>query len=45
MCPSAGETAAEILSSKYEIEIGGHRVLAEASMKPMYDPGHARMKA
>jgi glycine cleavage system T protein len=43
--PSAGETAAEILSSKYEIEIGGHRVLAEASMKPMYDPGHARMKA
>ena len=43
--PSKGEKAAEMLESRFEIDIGGRRVLAEASMKPLYDPGHARMRA
>ena len=43
--PSKGEKAAEMLDSRFEIDIGGRRVPAEASMKPLYDPGHARMRA
>ncbi|WP_119168653.1 GcvT family protein [Algihabitans albus] len=43
--PSKGEKAAEMLESRYEIDIGGRRVTAEASMKPLYDPSHARMRA
>ena len=43
--PSKGEKAAEMLESHFEIDIGGRRVAAEASMKPLYDPGHARMRA
>ena len=43
--PSHGEKPAEMLQSKFEIDIGGRRVAAEASMKPLYDPGHARMRA
>ena len=43
--PSHGEKVAEMLQSKFEIDIGGRRVAAEASMKPLYDPGHARMRA
>ncbi|MGP1254864.1 MAG: GcvT family protein [Kiloniellales bacterium] len=43
--PSKGEKAAEMLESRFEIDIGGRRVAAEASMKPLYDPGHARMRA
>ena len=43
--PSKGEKAAEMLESRFEIDIGGRRVPAEASMKPLYDPGHARMRA
>ena len=43
--PSKGEKAAEMLESHFEIDIGGRRVAAEASMKPLYDPRHARMRA
>ncbi len=43
--PSKGEKAAEMLESRFEIDIGGRRVPAEASMKPLYDPSHARMRA
>ncbi|WP_421706854.1 GcvT family protein [Algihabitans sp.] len=43
--PSKGEKVAEMLDSRFEIDIGGRRVPAEASMKPLYDPGHARMRA
>jgi len=42
--PSKGETAAEMLESKFEIEIAGERYEAEASMKPMYDPKSERVK-
>ena len=42
--PCAGESAAEVLASRYEIEVAGVRVAAEASLKPMYDPKAERVK-
>jgi len=43
--PCAGESVAEVLASSYEIDVAGTRVVAEASMKPLYDPTGARAKA
>ncbi|WP_204112777.1 GcvT family protein [Shimia biformata] len=43
--PCAGETAAEVLASSYEIDVMGTRVKAEASLKPLFDPTGARVKA
>ncbi|WP_299672087.1 FAD-dependent oxidoreductase [uncultured Roseobacter sp.] len=43
--PCAGETAAEVLASTYEIDVAGTRVKAEASLRPMYDPKSERVKA
>ena len=43
--PSKGETPKTILASDYEIEIGGRRVKADASLKPMYDPKSERVKS
>ncbi|WP_420858045.1 GcvT family protein [Marivivens marinus] len=43
--PCAGESAADVLASTYEIDVMGTRVRAEASLKPMYDPTGARTKA
>ncbi|MGA0923901.1 MAG: glycine cleavage T C-terminal barrel domain-containing protein, partial [Lutimaribacter sp.] len=43
--PCAGETAAQMLASRYEIDVAGTRVVAEAALKPMYDPTGARTKA
>jgi len=43
--PCAGETAAQVLASRYEIDVAGTRVVAEAALKPMYDPSGARTKA
>ncbi|MEM9575435.1 MAG: FAD-dependent oxidoreductase [Pseudomonadota bacterium] len=43
--PCKGETAAEVLASRYEIDVAGTRVAAEVSLKPMYDPGAERVKA
>lgn len=42
--PCQGETAENLLSSGYEIEVAGTRVKAEASLKPMYDPRSERVK-
>ena len=42
--PCKGEDAASLLSSRFEIEVAGTRVAAEASLKPLYDPGSARTK-
>lgn len=42
--PCAGETAAEVLASSFEIDVAGTRVSAEASLKPMYDPRSERVK-
>jgi len=43
--PCAGEKPDEVLASKYEIEIAGVRVEAEASLRLMYDPKSERVKA
>ncbi len=42
--PCAGESAAEVLASSYEIDVMGVRVKADASLKPFYDPTGARAK-
>ncbi|MGB3556228.1 MAG: FAD-dependent oxidoreductase [Jannaschia sp.] len=42
--PCAGESVAEMLGSRYEIEVAGRRVGAEASTRPLYDPEGARVK-
>ena len=34
-----------LLEATWEIEVAGHRVAAEASLRPMYDPASGRMKA
>jgi 4-methylaminobutanoate oxidase (formaldehyde-forming) len=42
--PCAGQTAADVLASDYEIDVAGTRVRAEASLRPMYDPKSERVK-
>ncbi|WP_371227750.1 GcvT family protein [Roseovarius sp. 2305UL8-3] len=42
--PCAGESAADVLGSSYEIDVCGVKVKAEASLKPMYDPKAERVK-
>ncbi len=42
--PCAGEAAADVLASTYEIDVAGTRVVAEASLRPMYDPKSERVK-
>jgi 4-methylaminobutanoate oxidase (formaldehyde-forming) len=42
--PCAGETAAEVLASSYEIDVAGVRVKADVSLKPIYDPGGERVR-
>ncbi|WOS61599.1 GcvT family protein [Sinorhizobium fredii] len=43
--PCSGESAADVLASRYEIEIAGSRIKAEASLRPMYDPKAERVRA
>ncbi|MDA0680840.1 MAG: FAD-dependent oxidoreductase [Proteobacteria bacterium] len=40
-----GMNSGEILDSNYEIEIAGERVAADASFRPMYDPGNQRIRS
>jgi len=42
--PCKGESAEALMASRYEIEIAGRRVAAEASLRPMYDPDGARVR-
>jgi 4-methylaminobutanoate oxidase (formaldehyde-forming) len=42
--PCAGESPAQLLASRFEIEIAGTRVPAEASLRPMYDPKAERVR-
>ena len=42
--PCAGETANDVLASKYEIDVAGTRVPATASLKPLYDPTGSKTK-
>ena len=39
-----GETDDELLGSRYEIEIAGERCVAQASLKPAYDPSGKNMR-
>ncbi|TNF21655.1 MAG: FAD-dependent oxidoreductase [Rhodobacteraceae bacterium] len=43
--PCPGESAAEVLASRYEIDVAGTRVAAEAALKPLHDPRGARVRA
>ena len=43
--PCKGQSVADVLGSTYEIDVAGRRVKAEVSLKPMYDPTSARVKA
>ena len=43
--PCAGESLDDLLASRYEIDVMGVKVAAEAQLKPFYDPSGARMKA
>lgn len=43
--PCKGETPDSLLASQYEIDVAGTRVPARASLKPLYDPTGARMRA
>ncbi|SOH95166.1 4-methylaminobutanoate oxidase (formaldehyde-forming) [Monaibacterium marinum] len=42
--PCAGQSAAEVLASSYEIEVAGQRIPATASLRPLYDPKSERVK-
>ncbi|MCE8507147.1 FAD-dependent oxidoreductase [Ruegeria pomeroyi] len=42
--PCAGESAADVLASTYEIDVMGTCVRAEAALAPMYDPKSERVK-
>lgn len=39
-----GETQADMLASRYEIDVAGRRVPAIASFKPLYDPAGTRIR-
>jgi 4-methylaminobutanoate oxidase (formaldehyde-forming) len=43
--PCKGQTDADILNSKYEIEVAGQRHEAEISLSPMHDPKSERVRA
>jgi 4-methylaminobutanoate oxidase (formaldehyde-forming) len=40
-----GVTADWVLTGSYELEVAGQRVAADVSLKPLYDPTNARVKA
>ncbi|MEM8739982.1 MAG: FAD-dependent oxidoreductase [Pseudomonadota bacterium] len=43
--PSTGLSGPEVLGSRYAIDVAGVLVEAEVSLKPMYDPKSARVRA
>jgi glycine cleavage system T protein len=42
--PCPGESPADLVASRFEIDVAGRRVPATASLKPLYDPTAARMR-
>jgi glycine cleavage system T protein len=42
--PCAGESAAQVMASSYEIEVAGERFAAKASLAPLYDPKSERVR-
>jgi 4-methylaminobutanoate oxidase (formaldehyde-forming) len=43
--PCAGETVDQLLASRWEIDVAGTRVRADAAVRPMYDPKGERVRA
>ncbi len=43
--PCEGETAEQVLGSRYEVDVCGTRVPAKASLRPLYDPKSERVRA
>ena len=39
-----GETTANVIDGSYAIEVAGKPIPAEASLRPMYDPGNERIR-
>ena len=42
--PCEGESAGEVLASRYEIDVNGARVEAKATIRPLYDPKSTKMR-
>ena len=42
--PTEGHSAAELLAARWEIEVAGARIPAEASLRPLHDPDARRMR-
>jgi 4-methylaminobutanoate oxidase (formaldehyde-forming) len=40
-----GQSADELLASRFEVEVAGRRVPGTASLKPMYDPASSRIRS
>jgi heterotetrameric sarcosine oxidase gamma subunit len=43
--PGKGETVAQLLASRWEVDVAGTRVAARASVRAAYDPDGARMRS
>ena len=43
--PAKGESPQDLLASRWEIDVAGTRVAAEASLRPLHDPKGERMRA
>ncbi|MDP1669967.1 GcvT family protein [Phaeovulum sp.] len=44
-CTHPGESGAEMLAARYEIEVAGQRIAVRASLAPLYDPKSERPRA
>ncbi len=42
--PCKGESEADVLASRYEIEVAGERFAAKPSLQPLYDPKSERLR-
>jgi len=42
--PCTGQSAQEVLASRYQVDVAGRLVDADIALKPMYDPGAARVR-
>ncbi|MGR3485277.1 MAG: GcvT family protein [Paracoccaceae bacterium] len=43
--PCKGMSPEEVLGARYEVDVAGRRVAAQVSLRPLYDPTGARMRA
>jgi glycine cleavage system aminomethyltransferase T len=42
--PCPGESADDLLAARFEIDVAGRNIPAQASLKPLYDPTAARTR-